>query len=191
MRTREELLDMVKRIDVSMDKDPEYFRDVKAAIDWVLRKISAGQETTKIEKELKWIDNEIGRMMDLECENVSEDVVSNTAQRVVDFLADNEVEGWYGVWFTVEGKVEGLGTGTLYNIADAFGWILGTTSTKIFLSNYLELARTYKSISVTLDNYLKLEEKKLKLTEKRKKQNRYAYATFNDIIDELLEDAHQ
>lgn len=41
MRTREELLDMVKRIHVSMDKDPEYFRDVKAAIDWVLRKISA------------------------------------------------------------------------------------------------------------------------------------------------------
>ncbi len=60
MRTKEELLDIVKEIDsgkgiVTDKKDVEYLSDVKAALKWVLNNIATGHEVSKIEKETRKI----------------------------------------------------------------------------------------------------------------------------------------
>jgi hypothetical protein len=122
MRTKEEITDLITEIDNGIgtvkDKiDIEYLGDVKATLQWVLKKISTEKETTKIEEKMKKIT---GMFFD--------DMSEDDYKASMDFMNKE-----FGGRFKVSEE-------TVYNVSDACEWILENTSTEEFLSiNFLKL----------------------------------------------------
>ncbi len=123
MRTKEEITDLITEIDngigkVTEKKDIQYFGDVKVALQWVLKKISTGEETSKVEKNMREITK-------LYFDELSDD----DFEASMDFM-NKEFEGFF----------KGRDPDKVYNFSDTFEWVLGETSTERFLSkHYLNL----------------------------------------------------
>ncbi len=122
MRTKEEITDLITEIDNNIGKvmekeDIQYLGDVKVALKWVLNKISTGEETSKVEKNMKEITK-------LDIDELSDD----------DYKASMEFMNK-----EFEGHFKGRDPYDVYNVSDSFEWVLGETSTKQFLSSYLNL----------------------------------------------------
>lgn len=103
---------------VTDKKDIEYLGDVKVALQCVLKKKSTGEETSKVEKNMREI-------MNLDAEELSDD----NCKAFMDFM-NKEFEGYF--------KGRDFYT-TVCNASDTFYWVLGETSTKDFLKSYLYL----------------------------------------------------
>ena len=119
MRTKEEITDLITEIDnrvgtVKDKQDLEYVGDVKAILQWVLKKISAEKETSKIEENLREISNKT------DIDELSDDDFKAS----MDFMNKE-----------FEGRFKGRDPYTVCNVADAFDWVLEEISTKEFLSD--------------------------------------------------------
>lgn len=129
MRTKEEITDLITEIDncigtVKDKEDLEYLGDVKASFRWVLKKLLAGQEVSKIEEEIrKQIDSPFAKLIDGE---LDEDGI----KALTDFM-NREFEGHFKIAIPDYGALE---TATC-NVEDAWGWVLEDISTKQFLSD--------------------------------------------------------
>lgn len=127
MRTKEEIMDMVMQIDNGIDAvkgkdDIQYLEDVKAALQCVLKKISSGQEVSKIEEEMRYVIYH----------SSTDDLGKDEIKTLTDFM-NKEFEGYFKSTGTL-----GLDT-TACNVSDAGDWILERTTTKQFLTDYLML----------------------------------------------------
>jgi len=138
MRSEEEIKGMMKRIDEVVDiKDPEnydklysdkdfiYCLDIKAALQWLLGKISTGQERIEIEKEMRDI-TEIDR----------EEADVDELKKYIEFFGQfrRDFKNRYH--------------DDIYNIVDAFDWVLREESTENFLSDsYMDLEALRKKVS--------------------------------------------
>ena len=123
MRTKEEIMDLIKEIDngigtVKDKEDLEYLGDIKAILQWVLKKISIEKETSKIEENLREISNKT------DIDGLSDD----------DFKASMDFMNR-----EFEGRFKDRDPYAVCNVADAFVWVLEEISTKEFLSSYLYL----------------------------------------------------
>jgi len=132
MRTKEEIMDLITEIDngtgtVKDKKDLEYLGDVKAALQRQLKQLSAGQEVSKIEEELrKLMATSFAKLIDGE---LDEDEIKS----LTDFM-NREFEGHFKI-----ANNAGLETATC-NVEDAWYWVLEETTTEQFLSDrYLKL----------------------------------------------------
>ena len=119
MRTKEEIMDLIKEIDnrigtVKDKEDLEYLGDVKATLQRVVKKISIEKETTKIEENLREISNKT---------NIDE-LSDDDFKASMDFMNKE-----------FEGRFKGRDPYTVCNVADALGWVLEDISTKQFLSD--------------------------------------------------------
>lgn len=127
MRTKEEITDLITDIDngtgtVKDKKDLEYLGDVKAALQRVLKKLSAGQEVPKIEEEIReQIDSPFAKLIDGE---LDEDGI----KALTDFM-NRGFEGHFKIDYRA------LETATC-NVEDAWGWVLEEIPTKKFLSDW-------------------------------------------------------
>ena len=134
MRTREEITDLITEIDngtgtVKDKKDLEYLGDVKVALQYVLKKLSTGQEASKIEEEMrKQMDSLFAKLIDGE---LDEDEI----KALTDFM-NREFEGHFKIAILDYGAQE---TATC-NVTDAWYWVLEEITTKQFSSDsYLKL----------------------------------------------------
>lgn len=136
MRSEEEIKGMIKRIDevvdikdsekydrLRSDKDFIYCLDIKAALQWILRKISKGQERAEIEREMRDITER-------DVEGMDEDEFKQYMEFMDEFGRDYKNRGLYETC----------------NVADAFSWALGEESTENFLSNYMDLEALRKKV---------------------------------------------
>ena len=119
MRTKEEITDLITEIDnrvgiVKDKEDLEYLGDVKAILQWMLKKISTEKETSKIEENLREISNKT------DIDELSDDDFKAS----MDFMNKE-----------FEGRFKGRDPYTVCNVADAFDWVLEEISTKEFLSD--------------------------------------------------------
>ncbi len=137
MRSEEEIKGMIKRIDevvdikdsekydkLYSDKDFKYCLDIKAALQWLLRKISTGQEKIKIEKEMRDIT-------ELDKEQMDEDEFKKYMEFMDEFGRD----------------FNNRRADDSYHVADAFSWVLGEESTENFISPaYMDLEALRKKV---------------------------------------------
>ncbi|MDP3103943.1 MAG: hypothetical protein Q8M95_04975 [Candidatus Methanoperedens sp.] len=119
MRTKEEITDLITEIDnrigtVKNKEDLEYLGDVKATLQWVLKKILTEKETSKIEENLKEISNKT------DIDELSDDEFKAS----MDFMNKE-----------FEGRFKGRDPYTVCNVDDALSWVLEDISTKQFLSD--------------------------------------------------------
>ncbi len=123
MRTKEELIDMVKQIDngigvVKDKKDIEYFNDVKAFLGWILEKISAGEEVPNIEEKIRYV-----------VDHSSVDELGKDEIKTLTVFMNKEFERYFKITNTL--RLETVAC----NISDAWWWVSGELSTKKFLSD--------------------------------------------------------
>ncbi len=138
MRSEEEIGGIIKQIDgvvdikdsekydrLCSDKDFKYCLDIKAALQWILRKMSTGQERIRIEGEMRDI-------MERYIDEMKDDVF----KEYMEFM-DREFGRAYknrDIYDTC-------------NVADAFSWALGEESTEYFISiAYLNLDGIRKKV---------------------------------------------
>jgi len=128
MRTKEEITDLITEIDKIVE-DKEYLGDVKAALRYVLKKLSTGQEASKIEDEIrKQIDSPFAKLI--------EGQLDEGGIKALADLMNREFEGHFKIAIPDYNALE---TATC-NVADACGWVLEEITTKQFRSgSYLIL----------------------------------------------------
>lgn len=138
MRNEEEIREMIKQIDecvdikdsekydrLRSDKDFKYCLDIKAALQWVLRKISLGQERIRIEEEMKEI-------LERDIDNMEDDEF----KEYIEFM-DRE----FGRDYKNRDPYETC------NVLDAFSWVLREESTENFISSaYMNLEGLRKKV---------------------------------------------
>ncbi|MCW3138419.1 MAG: hypothetical protein N2V76_08425 [Methanophagales archaeon] len=138
MRNEEEIREMIKQIDecvdikdsekydrLRSDKDFKYCLDIKAALQWVLRKISLGQERIRIEEEMKEI-------LEQDIDNMEDDEF----KEYIEFM-DRE----FGRDYKNRDPYETC------NVLDAFSWVLREESTENFISSaYMNLEGLRKKV---------------------------------------------
>jgi len=138
MRNEEEIREMIKQIDecvdikdsekydrLRSDKDFKYCLDIKAALQWVLRKISLGQERISIEEEMREI-------LERDIDNMEDDEF----KEYIEFM-DRE----FGRDYKNRDPYETC------NVLDAFSWVLREESTENFISSaYMNLEGLRKKV---------------------------------------------
>lgn len=138
MRNEEEIREMIKQIDecvdikdsekydrLRSDKDFKYCLDIKAALQWVLRKISLGQERIRIEEEMREI-------LERDIDNMEDDEF----KEYIEFM-DRE----FGRDYKNRDPYETC------NVLDAFSWVLKEESTENFISSaYMNLEDLRKKV---------------------------------------------
>jgi len=138
MRNEEEIREMIKQIDecvdikdsekydrLRSDKDFKYCLDIKAALQWVLRKISLGQERIRIEEEMREI-------LERDIDNMEDDEF----KEYIEFM-DRE----FGRDYKNRDPYETC------NVLDAFSWVLREESTENFISSaYMNLEDLRKKV---------------------------------------------
>ena len=138
MRNEEEIREMIKQIDecvdikdsekydrLRSDKDFKYCLDIKAALQWVLRKISLGQERIRIEEEMREI-------LERDIDNMEDDEF----KEYIEFV-DRE----FGRDYKNRDPYETC------NVLDAFSWVLREESTENFISSaYMNLEGLRKKV---------------------------------------------
>jgi len=138
MRNEEEIREMIKQIDecvdikdsekydrLRSDKDFKYCLDIKAALQWVLRKISLGQERIRIEEEMREI-------LERDIDNMEDDEF----KEYIEFV-DRE----FGRDYKNRDPYETC------NVLDAFSWVLREESTENFISSaYMNLEALRKKV---------------------------------------------
>ncbi len=138
MRNEEEIREMIKQIDecvdikdsekydrLRSDKDFKYCLDIKAALQWVLRKISLGQERIRIEEEMREI-------LERDIDNMEDDEF----KEYIEFM-DRE----FGRDYKNRDPYETC------NVLDAFSWVLREESTENFISSaYMNLEGLRKKV---------------------------------------------
>lgn len=128
MRTKEEIIDLVKEIDNGKGKvkdknDIEYLNDVKIALQWVLKKISAGQGTSNMEEEMRYVADH----------SATDELEEDEIKTLMDFM-DKEFDGYFKITSTIRLETAAC------NVSDTWDWISERLTTKQFLSdNYLKL----------------------------------------------------
>ncbi len=130
MRTKEEITDLMKEIDkIGTVTDKEYINNIRAALRYVLKKLSAGQEASKIEDEIrKKMDSPFAKLIDGELD-------VDEIKALTDFM-NREFEGHFKIAIPDYNALE---TATC-NVADAWDWVLEKITTKQFSSDsYLKL----------------------------------------------------
>lgn len=142
MRSEEEIRKMIKQIDevvdikdsekydrLCSDKDFKYCLDIKANLQWVLKKMSMGQEIIRIEEEMRDIDQYIDKMID-------EKMKDDELEEYIEFM-DREFFGAYknrDIYDTC-------------NVSDTFSWALGEESNECFISSaYINLEDLRKKV---------------------------------------------
>lgn len=159
MRSEEEIGGIIKQIDgvvdikdsekydrLCSDKDFKYCLDIKAALQWILRKMSTGQERIRIEGEMRDI-------MERYIDEMKDDVF----KEYMEFM-DREFGRAYknrDIYDTC-------------NVADAFSWALGKESTENFISSaFLNLEGLRKKVEGEEPFYVEKtkEEKAISLRE--------------------------
>lgn len=159
MRSEEEIREMIKQIEgvvdikdsekydrLCSDKDFKYCLDIKAALQWVLRKISTGQERIRIEEEM-------GDIIELD----------------IDEMEDNEFKEYMEFMDREFGRAyKNRDPHNTYNVADAFSWALGEESTENFISSeFINLEGLRKKVEGEEPIYVEKtkEEKAISLRE--------------------------
>lgn len=138
MRSEEEIWEMIKRIDdiigikdleeydrLCSDKDFKYCLDIKAALQWVLRKISMGRERIGTEEKMREI-----------------------MERDIDEMKNDELKEYMKFMDREFGRdYKDRDPYDTCNVADAFSWALGEESTENFLSSaYMNLEELRKKL---------------------------------------------
>lgn len=116
-------MDMISQIDngigvVKDKKDIEYLNDVKAALRWVLKKISAGQEVPNMEEEMRYVADH----------SATDELEEDEIKTLTDFM-NKEFEGYFKITNTLRLETAAC------NVADAWDWVMERTSTEDFLSD--------------------------------------------------------
>jgi hypothetical protein len=159
MRSEEEIREMIKQIDrvvdikdsdkydrLCSDKDFKYCLDIKAALQWVLRKMSTGQERIRIEEEMRDI-----------------------TERDIDEMEDDEFKKYMEFMDREFGRAyKNRDSYDTCNVADAFSWALGEESTENFISSaYMNLEGLRKKVEGEEPIYVEKnkEEKAISLRE--------------------------
>lgn len=159
MRSEEEIREMIKQIDgvvdikdsekygrLCSDKDFKYCLDIKAALQWVLRKISTGQERIRIEEEM-------GDIIELD----------------IDEMEDDEFKEYREFMDRKFGRAyKNRDPHDTYTVADAFEWALGGESTENFISSeFINLEGLRKKVEGEEPIYVEKtkEEKAISLRE--------------------------
>lgn len=132
MRTKEEITCLITEIDngtgtVKAKGELQYLNNVKASLQWVLKKLSAGQEVPKIEEEIRKL------MATSFAKLIGEELEEDEIKTLTDFM-NREFERHFKI--ANSGPLE---TATR-NVEDAWYWVLEETTTEEFLSDsYLKL----------------------------------------------------
>lgn len=159
MRSEEEIREMIKQIDgvvdikdsekydrLCSDKDFKYCLDIKAALQWVLRKIPTGQERIRIEEEMRDI-----------------------MERDIDEMEDDEFKEYMEFMDREFGRAyKNRDPYDTCNVADAFSWALGEESTENFISSaFINLEGLRKKVEGEEPIYVEKtkEEKAISLRE--------------------------
>ena len=159
MRSEEEIREMIKQIDgvvdikdsekydrLCSDKDFKYCLDIKAALQWVLRKMSTGQERIRIEEEMRDI-----------------------MERDIDEMEDDEFKEYMEFMDREFGRAyKNRDPYDTCNVADAFSWALGEESTENFISSaFINLEGLRKKVEGEEPIYVEKtkEEKAISLRE--------------------------